>query len=63
MIRRPIEREMARTAVIAGTATALGGQEERYEQAEYAQAAPVPEAEAAPEPAAPARPSPQPSSS
>jgi hypothetical protein len=44
---------MARTAVIAGTATAVSGgvrrrQEEHYAEAESAQAAPPPEAEAAP---------------
>jgi hypothetical protein len=65
MIRRPIGREMARTAVIAGTATAVSGgvrrrQEERYAEAEYAPAEqPAPEPEAAPAPAATAGPSPE----
>jgi hypothetical protein len=54
VIRRPVGREMARTAVIAGTATAVSGrvarrQEERYaEGAEAVEAAP-PAAEASPE--------------
>jgi Short C-terminal domain len=59
MIRRPIGREMARTAVVVGTATAVSGrvsrrQEERYEgqQEQYAAAA---EAQAPPE-AVPAEP-------
>jgi hypothetical protein len=50
MIRRPIGRTVARTAVIAGTATAVSGhvarrQEERY-MAGQEQAAPPPEAPA-----------------
>jgi hypothetical protein len=45
MIRRPIGRTMARTAVVAGTATAVSGrvarrQEERYAGAAEAQAPP-----------------------
>jgi len=56
MIRRPIARTVGRTAVIAGTATAVSGrvarrQEERYDakdaaqapQAEYAEAPPAAE--------------------
>jgi hypothetical protein len=57
MIRRPIGRTVARTAVIAGTATAVSGgvrrrQEERYAGAEEAAAAPEPEAAPEPAPAA-----------
>ncbi len=52
MIRRPIGRTVARTAVIAGTATAVSGgvarrQESRYEQQQAAQAPPPPDAAAA----------------
>jgi Short C-terminal domain len=58
MIRRPIGRTVARTAVIAGTATAVSGrvarrQEARYEDQPAAQAPPPQEeAVAAPPPAA-----------
>jgi Short C-terminal domain len=64
MIRRPIGREMARTAVVVGTATAVSGgvrrrQEQKYmgqqEQAEMAaQAQAAPQAPAEPVAAAPA---------
>jgi Short C-terminal domain len=62
MIRRPIGRTVARTAVIAGTATAVSGgvsrrQEGRYEQQQAAQAPPPPEA-AAPAPPPSAGPTP-----
>jgi hypothetical protein len=61
MIRRPIGREVARTAVIAGTATAVSGnvrrrQEEKYASAEEAQA--PPQMQAAPEAAPASGPSP-----
>ena len=61
MMRRPIGRTVARTAVIAGTATAVSGrvarrQEERYAEAQ--QAAPPPQ-EAAPQPAPSAGPTPE----
>jgi Short C-terminal domain len=54
MIRRPIGRTVARTAVIAGTATAVSGrvarrQEERYESKEAAQAPQAQYVEAPPE--------------
>jgi hypothetical protein len=54
MIRRPIGRTVARTAVIAGTATAVSGrvarrQEERYEAKEAAQAPQQQYVEAPPE--------------
>ena len=54
MIRRPIGREMARTAVIAGTATAVSGnvrrrQEERYAEGAQTAQAVAPAAEASPE--------------
>jgi hypothetical protein len=58
MIRRPIGRTVARTAVVAGTATAVSGrvarrQEARYEDQQAAQAPPPPEASApAPPPSA-----------
>jgi len=58
MIRRPIGRTVARTAVIAGTATAVSGrvarrQEGRYQDQQMAQAPPPQEeAVAAPPPAA-----------
>jgi hypothetical protein len=62
MIRRPIGRTVARTAVIAGTATAVSGgvsrrQEARSEQQQAAQAPPPPEA-AAPAPPPSAGPTP-----
>jgi hypothetical protein len=62
MIRRPIGRTVARTAVIAGTATAVSGgvsrrQEARYDQQQAAQAPPPPEA-AAPAPPPSAGPTP-----
>ncbi len=60
MIRRPIGREMARTAVVVGTATAVSGrvarrQEERYagEQEQYAAAQPQPQPQPEAVPAAP----------
>jgi Short C-terminal domain len=54
VIRRPIGREMARTAVIAGTATAVSGnvrrrQEERYAEGPEAAEAAAPAPEASPE--------------
>ena len=60
MRRRPVMRTVARTAVIAGTATAVAGGVNRHQQQKYAQqeagaqqqAAPAPEA-AAPAAAAP----------
>jgi hypothetical protein len=57
MIRRPIGRTMARTAVVAGTATAVSGgvrrrQEERYAAAEEAAAPPEPQVAPEPAPAA-----------
>jgi Short C-terminal domain len=57
MIRRPIGRTVARTAVIAGTATAVSGgvarrQGARYAEQEAPQAPPPPEAAAAPPPSA-----------
>ncbi len=60
MRRRPVMRTVARTAVIAGTATAVAGGVNRHQQQKYAQqeagaqqqAAPAPEA-AAPVAAAP----------
>jgi hypothetical protein len=58
MIRRPIGRTVARTAVVAGTATAVSGRVARRQEARYAGDAPAPEA-AAPEPA-PADPEPSP---
>ena len=62
MMRRPIGRTMARTAVVAGTATAVSGrvsrrQEERYASQDAAQAQQVQYVEAPPaEPAAEAAP-------
>jgi hypothetical protein len=60
MRRRPVMRTVARTAVIAGTATAVAGGVNRHQQQKYAnqeaeaqQAAPPPEAAPAPEAAAP----------
>jgi Short C-terminal domain len=47
MIRRPIGRTVARTAVIAGTATAVSGRVARRQSARMDQ----PQAEAAPPPA------------
>ncbi len=38
MIRRPIGRTVARTAVIAGTATAVSGRVARRQEARYAEA-------------------------
>ncbi len=57
MIRRPVARTIGRTAVIAGTATAVSGRVNRRQQQKFeAQADPPPDAapvaEAAPEPAA-----------
>jgi Short C-terminal domain len=60
MRRRPVMRTVGRTAVIAGTATAVAGGVRRHEENKYAQqdaaaAAQQPEAYAEPEaPAAPA---------
>jgi hypothetical protein len=48
MIRRPIGRTVARTAVIAGTATAVSGNVARRQEARYAEDAP-PAADPAPE--------------
>jgi hypothetical protein len=42
MIRRPIGRTVARTAVIAGTATAVSGNVARRQEARYAQDQPAP---------------------
>jgi Short C-terminal domain len=56
MIRRPIGRTVARTAVVAGTATAVSGRVARRQEAKFdnqaaaQQAAQAPQ-EAAPEPA------------
>ena len=55
MRRRPVMRTVARTAVIAGTATAVAGGVNRHQQNKYAQqeaAAEPQEAYAPPEPAA-----------
>jgi hypothetical protein len=52
MIRRPIGRTVARTAVVAGTATAVSGRVARRQEARYATDAP-PADEAAPEAAPP----------
>ena len=58
--RRPVMRTVGRTAVIAGTATAVSGRVNRRQQEKYAeqeaqaqQAAPPPPPAAAAEPAAP----------
>jgi len=56
MRRRPVMRTVARTAVIAGTATAVAGGVNRHQQQKYAQQEVPPGApvqEAAPEAAAP----------
>jgi hypothetical protein len=53
MRRRPVARTMARTAVVAGTATAVSGRVSRRQQAKADAAAP-PQAEAPPPEAAPA---------
>ena len=55
MIRRPVGREMARTAVVVGTATAVSGrvarrQEERYAGGAEAAEAAAPAPEASPQP-------------
>jgi hypothetical protein len=54
MIRLPIGREMARTAIIAGTATAVSGRVARRHKERYAAAdqAAGPPSEPNPEPAA-----------
>ena len=56
--RRPIARTMARTAVVAGTATVVAGSVSRHQQqkaaAQEAAAQPIPEAPPAAAPAAPA---------
>jgi hypothetical protein len=39
--RRPIARTMARTAVVAGTATVVAGGVARHQQAKYGQPAPA----------------------
>jgi hypothetical protein len=62
MIRRPIGRTVARTAVIAGTATAVSGRVARRQEAKYAEpeAAPAePEQAAPPAPPATAGPTPE----
>jgi hypothetical protein len=64
VIRRPIGRTMARTAVIAGTATAVSGRVARRQEERYAEGAEAPQAEAppsetAPEPAPSAGPTPE----
>jgi hypothetical protein len=55
--RRPVMRTVARTAVIAGTATAVAGGVSRHQQNKYAEqdaaAAPPPDAAAPPVEAAP----------
>ena len=58
MRRRPVLRTVGRTAVIAGTATAVAGGVNRHQQAKYAQQdaaaqQAAPEQMAAPAPAAP----------
>jgi Short C-terminal domain len=58
MRRRPVLRTVGRTAVIAGTATAVAGGVNRHQQAKYAQQEAAaqqaaPEQMAAPAPAAP----------
>jgi membrane protease subunit (stomatin/prohibitin family) len=56
MRRRPVMRTVARTAVIAGTATAVAGGVNRHQQQKAAQQEAQPGApvqEAAPEPSAP----------
>jgi hypothetical protein len=62
MIRRPIGREMARTAVVVGTATAVSGSVARHQEAKYEgqqqQEAAAAQAQAPPE-AVPADPVPQ----
>jgi Short C-terminal domain len=62
MIRRPIGRTVARTAVIAGTATAVSGGVARRQEAKYAQQeagqAPPPQEAPAPAPAPSAGPTP-----
>jgi hypothetical protein len=56
--RRPIARLAVGTAVVAGTASAVGGRAARHQQANAPQAAPPPpQAAPAPPPAAPAAPS------
>ena len=59
MRRRPVMRTVGRTAVIAGTATAVAGGVSRHQQNKYAQqdaAAAAPQEMAAPAAAAPAAP-------
>jgi hypothetical protein len=51
--RRPVARTVARTAVVAGTATAVSGNVARRQAAKHAPAEPTP---APPPPAAPAPP-------
>jgi Short C-terminal domain len=57
MIRRPVGRTVARTAVIAGTATAVSGRVARRQESKFAaqeappEAAPMPQAAPEPEPA------------
>jgi hypothetical protein len=51
--RRPVARTVARTAVVAGTATAVSGNVARRQAARHAPAEPTP---APPQPAAPAPP-------
>jgi Na+-translocating ferredoxin:NAD+ oxidoreductase RnfG subunit len=58
MRRRPVLRTVGRTAVIAGTATAVAGgvnrhQQQKYEQQNAAAQQAAPQQVAAPEPAAP----------
>jgi hypothetical protein len=64
VIRRPIGREMARTAVIAGTATAVSGrvarrQEERHAEGAEPTEAVAPAPEASPEAPAAVGPTPE----
>ncbi len=54
--RRPIGRTVARTAVVAGTATAVAGGVARHQANKAAAEAPAPEPAAAPAPAEPTAP-------
>jgi Short C-terminal domain len=49
---RPVVRTVARTAVIAGTATAVSGRVQRRQQGKWSEQEQAPQAEAAPAPAA-----------
>ena len=54
MRRRPVMRTVARTAVIAGTASVVAGGVNRHQQQKYAQQDAAAQPQAAPPPAAPA---------